>query len=106
MTLKRRVKEEAKRLGARLVGVGSIDRWMNAPTGHSPLNFLPIAKSVVAFALPIFKPMTQWREFMVGSEMFSEDENPAGPHRLSAALQIYQRMQYDALNLNLMSIAN
>ena len=105
-TMTAQVKEEARRLGARLVGVGSVDRWANAPRGHGPRSFLPSARSVVAFALPVFKAMTQWREFMAGSEMFSEEENTGRPHRRSAALQIYQRMQYDALNLNLMSITN
>jgi ferredoxin len=50
--------------------------------------------------------MTEWREFMVGSQMFSEEAGTEKPHRASAALQIYQRMQYDAVNFNLMSIAN
>lgn len=106
MSITTQVKEEAKRLGARLVGVGSVARWRNAPKGHGPTSFLPTAKSVVAFALPIFKSMTEWRNFMIGSEMFSEEENSGKPHRKSTALQVYQRMQYDALNLNLMSITN
>jgi epoxyqueuosine reductase len=104
--LAQRVKAEARRLGARLVGIASVDRWLNAPKGHGPSSFLPTARSVVSFALPVFRPMTQWRDFMTGSEMFCEEEGTERPHRRSAALQIYQRMQYDAINLNLMSIAN
>jgi len=100
------VKNEARRLGARLVGVGSVDRWANAPQGHGPLSFLPTARAVVSMALPIFRAMTHWRDFMAGSQMFCEEENTDRPHRPSAALQIYQRMQYDAVNLNLMSITN
>jgi epoxyqueuosine reductase len=104
-TLTEQVKKEALRLGARLVGIGSIDRWVNAPKGHKPTDFLPNARAVVAFALPQFKAMSRWREFMKGSEMFPEEIVEGLPTRIRAAYEMYGRMQYDALNLNLMSIA-
>jgi len=34
--LTEQVKEEAKRLGARIAGIGVLDRWANAPKGHKP----------------------------------------------------------------------
>ena len=106
LSLTSQVKEEAKRLGARIVGVGAVDRWINAPEGHRPQDFLPNAKAVVAFGLPLFKAMTKWRDFMEGSKMFGDDDSEDMPNLKLAALQIYKRMQYDAVNLNLMSIAN
>ncbi len=68
------VKAEAKRWGARIVGIGSVDRWMNAPKGHKPKDFLPKARSVVVFGIPQFKAMAQWRNFMKGSEIVPRSE--------------------------------
>jgi hypothetical protein len=42
---------------------------------------------------------------MKGSEVFSEQKVEGLPTRLGAAQQIYGRMQYDAVNLAIMSIA-
>ena len=100
-----RVKKEAERLGARIVGIGTPDRWVNAPKGHRPQDFLPGATAVVSFGVPLFKGMTQWRGFMKGSEAFPEQKTGDRPPRLDAAWQIYGRMHYDAVNLALMSIA-
>ena len=99
------VKSEARRWGARIVGIGSVDRWMNAPRGHGPKDFLPKAKAVVVFGLPQFKAMAQWRNFMKGSEMYPEARVEGLPNRLMAAHQIYDRMQYDGINLYLQTIA-
>ena len=104
VALTQQVKDEARRLGARIVGVGSPDRWRNAPKGHAPQDFVPDAKAVIALGLPLFKGMSRWREFMKGSEMFSEEDGQDKPVRLGAANQMYRRMQYDAVNLELMSI--
>ena len=105
-SLASQVKAEARRLGARIVGVGTADRWANAPRGHGPQDFLPDAKAVVSFGIPLFKAMADWRDFMKGSEMYTEEDSEDIPNRELAAYQIYGRMQYDAINLNLMSIAN
>lgn len=104
-SLTEQVKGEAKRLGARIAGVGDPDRWVNAPKGHRPQDFIPDAKAVVSFGLPQFKAMARWPNFMKGSEVFPEQEVEGLPTRLGAAQQIYGRMQYDAVNLALMSIA-
>lgn len=100
-----RVKEEARRLGARLVGVGSVDRWVNAPVGHRPQDFLPAARAVVSFGLPLFPAMTDWPRFMAGTTMYTEEEGGELPNRHEAAWQVYARMQYDAINLELMAIS-
>ena len=48
------IKETAYRLGADVCGIGSIDRFENAPTGYSPLDLFDKCKSVivVGIALP------------------------------------------------------
>ena len=58
--LTREVKEVAKRFGAALVGVASIDRFQpmaplydKAPRGHHPRDFVPEARSVISIAQPI-----------------------------------------------------
>lgn len=99
------VKEEASRWGARIVGIGSVNRWMNAPKGHKPKDFLPKAQSVVSFGIPQFKAMARWRNFMKGSEMYPEEKVEGFPNRLQAAHQIYARMQYDGINLYTQMIA-
>ena len=99
------VKAEAMRWGARIVGIGSVDRWANAPKGHKPKDFLLEARSVVSFGIPQFKAMAQWRNFMKGSEMYPEAKVEGFPNRLMAAHQIYARMQYDGINLYLQMIA-
>jgi len=44
------VKKLAKKLGAALVGIASVDRFQNAPLMHSPQGLMPTAKSVVVVA--------------------------------------------------------
>ena len=78
------VKAEAKRWGARIVGVGSVDRWMNAPKGHKPRDFLPKAESVIVFGIPQFKAMAKWRNFMKGSDMYPEEKVEGFPNRFTA----------------------
>lgn len=105
MSITALVKENAKRLGAGIVGVGTVDRWANAPRGHGPQDFLSDAKAVVSFGAPLFRAMARYWDFMKGSEVFTEEKIEGRPHRLTAANQMYCRMQYDAVNLALMSIA-
>ena len=98
-----KVKQNAKMLGAGIVGVGTIDRWMNAPNGHKPRDFLPTAKSCVTIGLPLFRAMaTRWRDFMKGSEVFTDGCWVEGlPNRYRAAQELYGRMMYDTVNLEL-----
>jgi len=58
------VKEIAKRQGAMLVGVAPIERFDPmpplhdaVPKGHHPRDFLPEARSVISFAMPILNPV-------------------------------------------------
>ena len=61
--LTKQMKELAKRSGAALVGVASIDRfdpmppyYDRVPRGQHPCDFLPEAKSVISIAMPILNP--------------------------------------------------
>ncbi|MBN1937348.1 MAG: epoxyqueuosine reductase [Anaerolineae bacterium] len=58
------VKEVARRQGAVLVGVASIERfdplpplYDAAPRGHHPRDFLPEVRSVISVAMPILNPV-------------------------------------------------
>lgn len=57
--IEKKIKEIVKSLGADVCGIGNIDRFVNAPSGFSPIDIFPNCKSVIAFgvALPkgIFK---------------------------------------------------
>ncbi len=105
VALTAQVKEQARLLGARIVGVGTPDRWVNAPRGHKPQDFIPEARAVVSFGMPLFRAMSRWPDFMKGSEMFPEEREEGKPVRALAAMQMYGRMQYDAVNLCLTSLA-
>jgi len=51
--LTERVKSEAIKLGADLIGIASVERWAKAPIEHSPQGILPGAKSVIVCAVHI-----------------------------------------------------
>lgn len=47
------VKEFALKQDVDLVGIGSVDRWSNAPAGLKPTSYLPKAKSVIVLGFRI-----------------------------------------------------
>ena len=49
------IKREAKRLGADIVGIGSIDRWSTAPSQMDPKQIMPRAKSIIALGFRVFR---------------------------------------------------
>jgi ferredoxin len=49
------IKEAAKRLGADVVGIGSIDRWEGAPLQMDPRMIMPRAKSIIAMGFRVFR---------------------------------------------------
>ncbi|AEV67410.1 epoxyqueuosine reductase [Acetivibrio clariflavus] len=55
--MKRAIKELAYQLGADVCGVGSIDRFENAPTGFSPLDLFDKCKSVIALGVALPKAL-------------------------------------------------
>lgn len=55
--VKREIKELAYQLGADVCGIGSIDRFKNAPTGFSPLDLFDKCKSVIALGIALPKAL-------------------------------------------------
>ena len=49
------IKEAAKRLGADVVGIGSIDRWEGAPSQMDPRFIMPNAKTIIAMGFRVFR---------------------------------------------------
>ena len=49
------IKAAAKRLGADIVGIGSIDRWSTAPIQMDPKQIMPRAKSIIALGFRVFR---------------------------------------------------
>ena len=53
------VKEKARELGARFVGIGPVVRWKDAPPTMRPESILPKAKSVIVIGVPIPRGMVE-----------------------------------------------
>ncbi len=53
MNLKDELREIAFNNGVNYFGVGSIDRWDNAPLGHNPSDLLPTAKAVIVLGIRV-----------------------------------------------------
>lgn len=49
------IKEAAKRMGADIVGIGSIDRWSTAPIQMDPKQIMPNAKSIIALGFRVLR---------------------------------------------------
>lgn len=49
------IKEAAKRMGADLVGIGSIDRWSTAPIQMDPKQIMPNAKSIICLGFRVLR---------------------------------------------------
>jgi len=49
------IKAAAKRMGADIVGIGSIDRWSTAPIQMDPKQIMPNAKSIIALGFRVLR---------------------------------------------------
>lgn len=49
------IKEAALRMGADIVGIGSIDRWSTAPIQMDPKQIMPKAKSIIALGFRVLR---------------------------------------------------
>ena len=49
------IKAAALRMGADIVGIGSIDRWKDAPIQMDPKQIMPNAKSVIAMGFRVLR---------------------------------------------------
>ncbi|WP_206811569.1 hypothetical protein [Paradesulfitobacterium ferrireducens] len=59
MNLKEDLRKMALDNGMDYFGVGSVDRWANAPVGHRPNDLLPEAKSVIVMGVRVPEGCTQ-----------------------------------------------
>lgn len=59
MSLKENLRKMALDNSMDYFGVGSVDRWANAPVGHRPNDLLPEAKSVIVMGVRIPEGCTQ-----------------------------------------------
>ncbi len=55
MITSQEIKAAAKRLGADIVGIGSIDRWSTAPLQMDPKQIMPRAKSIIAMGFRVMR---------------------------------------------------
>ncbi|MBN1862088.1 MAG: epoxyqueuosine reductase [Dehalococcoidales bacterium] len=58
--------------GASLVGVANVGRFDDSPTGHHPCDFVPGARSVVAFGVALLHQALYWEGYLAGSEFVLE----------------------------------
>ena len=95
-------------LGARLVGVASVDRFAGAPKGHRPDDLLPDAQAVIVVGLPILKQLLNWRGMLKNSEVIPEKVQLPSGETFEARLQIenhiYGRCTYESINNELQRI--
>jgi len=55
--MERKIKELALQFGADVCGIGSINRFVNAPAGFSPLDLFDKCKSVIALGIALPKSL-------------------------------------------------
>jgi epoxyqueuosine reductase QueG len=69
-TMKRMVRD----LGADLVGIAPAERFEGAPSGHSALDLMPDARSVVVAGIRIPDPIVEWQEYHLLMQEMPEAE--------------------------------
>ena len=53
------IKKLCRSFGADLVGVASVERFVNAPKGYHPTNVMPTAKSVISLGMVLPKDILE-----------------------------------------------
>ncbi len=96
----RSIEQKARMDGARLFGVAPVQRFAGAPRGHHPRDFMPEAKSVLVFGLPVLKSVVNYQHFLQDSEIISGAFREEYLQRY-----FYQVSGYDVLNQRLEQIA-
>ena len=99
-------------LGARLVGVASVDRFEGAPRGHHPTDFLPQCRAVVVLGMPIVRGLMRWGDFMARSEIVPDvapvpGDSANGQWRPLRSLQVHveRRCAYESINDELQTMS-
>lgn len=55
--------------GANLVGISSVDRYLDRPKGHRPQDFVPGAKSVITFGIALLHQSLYWEDHLLESDI-------------------------------------
>lgn len=63
MDLKFKINELARSQGASMVGVAPVDRFVGAPEGHGPTDFVKYAKSVIVVGIKIPNPIAEYTTY-------------------------------------------
>lgn len=72
--LKEKIKEEAIRLGANIIGFAEVNSWGNfkdTSVDYYPQNIWPFSKSVIVLGLQIYLPMLETTPSVVYSELYN-----------------------------------
>ncbi|HWR06272.1 hypothetical protein [Sporomusa sp.] len=99
--------------GMALVGVASIDRFDNFPTGHGPRDFIADANAVIVIALPIVEGVMGLEHFMEKSEIFKEQDTYTNNEgntkvwspRVVVRGHIESRNSHEILNIELQTLS-
>lgn len=73
-TLKEKIKSEAIKLGANIVGVADVSSWdkyKNTSESYYPQNIWPWSKSVIVLGVQIYLPMLETTPSVVYSELYN-----------------------------------
>ncbi len=94
------IKEFALREGASLVGVASVDRFVGAPAGHGPRDFIPRAESVISLGLKLPDAVVERHPYLEEAAEYP----PEVRHRILET-HIYTKQGYALPNVMLDQIA-
>ena len=81
------IKQQALQRGAHVCGIGSIDRYTDAPQGFSPLGLFPQAQSVITFGMQIPKSTLSLPSFIPYT--VTDSVVLSGTHRIGYELSLY-----------------
>jgi len=82
--------------GAVKVGFAPVERFAGAPIGHRPEDFLPTAKSVIAWAVRVPTGVVDYDHYLAKAEDFPQDIRLEILHN-----NVYGRLGYSTLNMML-----
>lgn len=98
--LRKELETLARNEGARLFGVGPVERFQGAPAGHHPLDFLPRARNVVVIGIPIPQRSINYQNLLQNSSIITGEFRREYLQRY-----FYQVTGYDIINQRLEQIA-
>ena len=87
----------AKENGASLVGFAGADRFVNAPKGHHPRDFMPNTKTVISMGVAMPKRLVDWEGLLANSPTFADDD----VRWEVESNHWYARVGYEAINIRL-----